>query len=111
MLDFFRHKGLTSVIYGVMILAMVLVFLVGFGPTAGKKLGSVQTSCAARVKGTCIEPKAHKAAFRLIFSRGTGGMTHNDPINRPKEIFGGKTTLYAGGARESYLLLPIIPAR
>jgi peptidyl-prolyl cis-trans isomerase D len=74
MLDFFRHKGLTSVIYGVMILAMVLVFLVGFGPTAGKKLGSVQTSCAARVKGTCIEPKAHKAAYRLIFSRGTGGM-------------------------------------
>jgi peptidyl-prolyl cis-trans isomerase D len=74
MLDFFRHKGLTSVIYGVMILAMVLVFLVGFGPTAGKKLGSVQTSCAARVRGTCIEPKAHKAAYRLIFSRGTGGM-------------------------------------
>lgn len=74
MLSFFRHKGLTSVIYGVMILAMVLVFLVGFGPTAGKKLGSVSTSCAARVRGTCIEPKAHKAAYRLIFSRGTGGV-------------------------------------
>lgn len=74
MLDFFRHKGLTSVIYGVMILAMVLVFLVGFGPTAGQKLGSIQTSCAARVKGSCIDPKSHKAAFRLVFSRGTGGM-------------------------------------
>jgi peptidyl-prolyl cis-trans isomerase D len=74
MLHFFRHKGLTSVIYGVMIFAMVLVFLVGFGPTAGKKIGSVQTSCAARVRGQCIEPKAHKAAYRLIFSRGTGGM-------------------------------------
>ncbi len=74
MLNFFRNKGLTSVIYGVMILAMVLVFLVGFGPTAGKKLGSVSTSCAARVKGGCIEPKAHKAAYRLIFSRGTGGL-------------------------------------
>lgn len=74
MLNLFRNKGLTSVIYGVMILAMVLVFLVGFGPTTGKKLGSVSTSCAARVKGSCIEPKAHKAAYRLIFSRGTGGM-------------------------------------
>lgn len=74
MLNFFRQKGLTSVIYGVMILAMVLVFLVGFGPTTGKKLGTVSTSCAARVKGGCIEPKAHRAAYRLIFSRGTGGM-------------------------------------
>src|SRR5665647_2403663 len=24
--------------------------------------------------GSCIEPKAHRAAYRLIFSRGTGGM-------------------------------------
>jgi peptidyl-prolyl cis-trans isomerase D len=74
MLNLFRNKGLTSVIYGVMILAMVLVFLVGFGPTTGQKLGSISTSCAARVKGSCIEPKAHKAAYRLIFSRGTGGV-------------------------------------
>src|SRR6185503_2477502 len=56
------------------IVAMVLVFLVGFGPTAGKKLGTISTSCAARVHGACIEPKAHKAAYRLVFSRGTGGL-------------------------------------
>jgi hypothetical protein len=44
-------------------------------------------------------------------SRGTGGMTHNDPDNRPKDVFGGKVTLHAGGSHGSYLLLPIIPAK
>lgn len=74
MLDFFRQKGLTSIIYGVIIVGMILVFVLGFNPSAGKKLGSVSEACAARVKGNCIEPKAHRASYRLVFSRGTGGM-------------------------------------
>ncbi len=44
-------------------------------------------------------------------TRGTGGMTHADPDNRPKEIFDNTVTLHAGGPRESYLLLPIIPPK
>ena len=74
MLDFFRQKGLTSIIYGVIIVGMILVFVLGFNPSAGKKLGTVSEACAARVHGSCIEPKAHRAAYRLVFSRGTGGM-------------------------------------
>ncbi len=74
MLNFFRQKGLTSIIYGVIIVGMILVFVLGFGPSAGKKLGPVSEACAARVAGSCIEPKAHRAAYRLAFSRGTGGM-------------------------------------
>jgi predicted acyl esterase len=42
-------------------------------------------------------------------TRGTGGMTHNDPGDRPKEVFGGRTTLHIGNGRDAYLLLPIIP--
>ncbi|MDB4944839.1 MAG: Foldase protein PrsA precursor [Labilithrix sp.] len=72
MLNFFRHKGLTNLIYGIIIVGMILVFVLGFNPTAGKKLGTVSEACAARVHGSCIEPKAHRAAYRLIFSRGTG---------------------------------------
>ena len=34
-----------------------------------------------------------------------------DPDKRPKDVFGGKVTLHAGGGRESYLLLPIIPGK
>ena len=42
-------------------------------------------------------------------TRGTGGMTHADPDDRPKDVFGGRVTLHTGGSRESYLLVPIIP--
>jgi uncharacterized protein len=38
-------------------------------------------------------------------------MTHNDPDNRPSDVFGGRVALHGGGARESYLLLPIIPPK
>jgi uncharacterized protein len=44
-------------------------------------------------------------------TRGTGGMTHNDPDDRPMDVFAGKVTLHAGGHHASYLLLPIIPAK
>src|SRR4051812_6229614 len=74
MLNFFRQKGLTSAVYGVVILATVLVFILGFNPTAGKKVGSISEACAARVRGYCVEPKAHRASYRLIFSRGVQGM-------------------------------------
>lgn len=72
MLNFFRQKGLTNAIYGVIIVGMVLVFVLQFNPSAGKKLGSVSEACAAKIHGACIEPKAHRAAYRVIFSRGTG---------------------------------------
>jgi len=42
-------------------------------------------------------------------TRGTGGMTHSDPGDRPMDVFGGKVTLHVGDGRDAYLLLPIIP--
>jgi peptidyl-prolyl cis-trans isomerase D len=74
MLDFFRQKGLTSAVYGAVIVATILVFILGFNPSAGKKLGPLNDACAAKVRGYCIEPKAHRAAYRLAFSRGAPGM-------------------------------------
>jgi predicted acyl esterase len=41
---------------------------------------------------------------------GNGPFLHNDPRDRPVEIYGGKTTIHLGGGRENFLLLPIIPA-
>jgi hypothetical protein len=38
-------------------------------------------------------------------------MTHNDASDRPRDVFAGTVTLHAGGGRESYLLVPVIPAR
>lgn len=43
--------------------------------------------------------------------KGCGPFLHNDPRDRPTTIFGGKNTLYAGGSRVAYVLLPIIPTK
>src|SRR5262245_2796691 len=67
---------------------------------------------ALTVRGKDYEYEGEIGEFGKTFvygTRGTGGMTHNDPINRPRDVFGGRVTLHAGGGRESYLLLPIIP--
>jgi predicted acyl esterase len=40
---------------------------------------------------------------------GSGPWLHNDPKDRPSEVFGGTTALYTGAKTNSYLLLPIIP--
>jgi predicted acyl esterase len=42
--------------------------------------------------------------------KGCGPFLHDDPRDRPSEIFAGKTTLHIGPDRAAYLLLPIIPA-
>jgi predicted acyl esterase len=44
-----------------------------------------------------------------IPARGSGPWLHDDPRDRPKSIFGGKTTLYTGPKHRSYLLVPVIP--
>jgi hypothetical protein len=69
---------------------------------------------ALTVRGKDYEYEGDVEKFGQEFyyaTRGTGGMTHADPEDRPPEVFGGKITLYAGGGRVSYVLLPIIPKK
>jgi predicted acyl esterase len=42
-------------------------------------------------------------------TRGTGGMTHDDPDNRPPEVYGGTVTLHVGPDYPSQVLFPVIP--
>lgn len=42
-------------------------------------------------------------------TRGTGGMTHNDPDDRPPAIFDTRVTIHTGPDHPSSLILPIIP--
>ena len=67
---------------------------------------------AFTIRGRDYEYHGELAEFAQKFhygTRGTGGMTHNDPDSRPPDLFGGRVTLHAGSGRDSYLLLPIIP--
>jgi predicted acyl esterase len=43
--------------------------------------------------------------------RGSGPFLHDDPEDRPAEIFGARNAVHTGGAHMSYLLLPVIPAK
>jgi predicted acyl esterase len=42
--------------------------------------------------------------------KGCGPFLHDDPVDRPAEVYGGRTTLHVGPG-QPYLLLPIIPPR
>lgn len=44
-------------------------------------------------------------------TRGTGGMTHADPDDRPEDVFGGHVTIHTGPDHPSHLLLPVIPPK
>jgi hypothetical protein len=68
---------------------------------------------ALTVRGKDYEYEGELSEFASRFhygTRGTGGMTHNDQDSRPAAVFGGRVKLHAGGERDAYLLLPIIPS-
>ena len=43
--------------------------------------------------------------------RGVGPFKHDEPSDRPPEIFGGTTTLHFDAQRQPYVLLPVIPPK
>jgi predicted acyl esterase len=51
---------------------------------------------------------ARVASFKNRFT-GVGPFLHDDPRDRPSELFSGTTTLHLGPARNSHLLMPVVP--
>ena len=43
--------------------------------------------------------------------KGVGPFLHDDPVDRPPEVFGGVNTLHFDRERAPYVLLPVIEAR
>jgi peptidyl-prolyl cis-trans isomerase D len=76
MLDFFRHRGLSNAIYGAIIVATIFAFVVTFRPNATSRTASWNETCAARVHGRCIDPKAFQAAYRMLMP------TRSDAVSR-----------------------------
>jgi predicted acyl esterase len=67
---------------------------------------------ALTVRGKDYEYAGELGEFAKRFhyaTRGTGGMTHADPDDRPRDVFGGQVTLHAGDGREPHLLVPVVP--
>lgn len=83
MLDLFRKRGVASVLYGGIITAIIVVFVIQFGPSAGQKTASLREDCVATVRGYCVTPKEHRAAFRLLIPRDPSG---NLDVERAKSM-------------------------
>ena len=66
---------------------------------------------ALNVRGRDYEYEGEAAVLSNMKNpmRGCGPFVHDDPQDRPPEIFGGKVTLHAGAKRQPYVLLPVIP--
>jgi predicted acyl esterase len=70
-------------------------------------------SIALTIQGHDYEFAEHTGAFLSNFKNellGCGPFLHDEPQDRPAEVFGGQVTLHFGGGREASLLLPVIPS-
>ena len=66
MLSFFRQRGISSVLYGIIIVGTIFTFVIGFRPNAGSRTAPLSETCVARVRGRCIDPKDFGAAYRSL---------------------------------------------
>ncbi len=67
---------------------------------------------ALTIQGRDYEYAPHTGAFLSNFKNellGCGPFLHDDPLDRPAEVFGGRVTLHLGGEHDSWVLLPVIP--
>ncbi|KAK5061242.1 hypothetical protein LTR84_007784 [Exophiala bonariae] len=67
---------------------------------------------ALQISGKDFERPAQNAETELAWAaqgaRGSGPFLHTSETDRPKDIFGGTTTIFLGGETSSYILLPVI---
>src|SRR5580704_1877358 len=73
MLDLFRKRGLSSAIYGVIIVATIFVFVIQFRPNSGQRTASLKEQCVATVRGWCVDPKDYRSSYRLLMPRDQEG--------------------------------------
>ena len=69
---------------------------------------------ALTVRGRDYEWQKHTGATLTNFKNellGCGPFLHDDPRDRPVDVFGGNVTLHAGPEHPSYILLPVIPPK
>ncbi len=82
MLDIFRSKGISNVIYGVVIVGTILAFVVTFRPQANTKTAALSESCVARVRGRCLDPKAFSAAYRILMPSRSQALSRRMNLKR-----------------------------
>jgi len=82
MLDFFRQKGLSNVVYGAVIVATILAFVITFRPNATSKTASLSETCVARIRGRCIDPKDFASAYRILMPSKSSTLSRKMNLKR-----------------------------
>jgi peptidyl-prolyl cis-trans isomerase D len=82
MLELFRQRGLSNVIYGAIIVATILAFVITFRPNATSRTASLSEACVGKVRGRCISPKDFQAAYRVLLPPGTQNASRRTNIKR-----------------------------
>jgi len=82
MLQFFRQRGLSNVIYGAVIVATILAFVITFRPNATSRTASLSERCAAKVRGRCIDPKDFVSAYRILMPSRSQSMSRKMNLKR-----------------------------
>lgn len=66
---------------------------------------------ALSVQGRDYEYGGEPINVGWFVMQGCGPFLHDDPRDRPPEVFGGGVTIYTGASHPSHLLVPVIPSR
>ncbi len=69
MLSYFRKGGIAQVFAGIIVGAIIVVFVIQF-QGAGAPTGSLNQECAIKIYDDCVGPKDFFAAYGLIVPRG-----------------------------------------
>lgn len=104
MADFFQNKGFTNAVYGIVLLGTAAAFVVNFGPNMGRNTRGIRDAfnetCGIKVGNACIDPKTHRAAYRLLMPRDRDGATD---VKRARSM--GLSKIIADGLIERELLI------
>jgi peptidyl-prolyl cis-trans isomerase D len=71
MLDAFRSQGLKSVVYGGIIVAIIVAFVISspFGRGQSRTKNPLKSECAVEVRGECVSPRDFRASLSLALPR------------------------------------------
>jgi peptidyl-prolyl cis-trans isomerase D len=104
MAGFLQNKALTNTIYGIVLIGTAAAFVVNFGPNMGREGKGIRDAfnetCAVKVGSACVDPRTHRAVYRLLMPRDRDGATD---IKRARSMGLSKTV--ADGLVERELLL------
>jgi peptidyl-prolyl cis-trans isomerase D len=82
MLSFFRQRGLSNILYGAIIVATILTFVIEFRPSAGKRTASLSEACVAHIRGRCLAPKDFSSAYRILMPSRSAELSRRMNLKR-----------------------------